>query len=127
MDRSTYCPPGEQSMRPEPCALVLFGATGDLTRRKLIPALYSLYLQNLLPDKFALIAFARRPKTDEEFRNDLCDAVKEFAKDLSADGDSWDMFVRNVFYHRSQLDDDAGYAGFKERLSELDRDPGLKG
>src|SRR5712692_9391890 len=64
--------------RPAPCTLVLFGATGDLTRRKLIPALYSLACQNLLPERFAIVAFARRPKTDEEFREDLRYAIREF-------------------------------------------------
>src|SRR5215471_19203019 len=65
-----------------PCAFVLFGATGDLTRRKIVPALFSLQQQGLLPEPFVVVAFARRDKTDESFRAELRDAVKEFAPQL---------------------------------------------
>ena len=122
-----YCPPTESALKAEPCAIVLFGATGDLTRRKLIPALYSLWLQKLLPEKYALVAFARRPKTDDEFRADLRDSVDEFAKHLPTDGDEWRRFTQSIFYHHSTLDDTAGYALLKERLDGLDRDLGLNG
>src|SRR5262245_30698100 len=101
--------------RPDPCALVLFGATGDLTRRKLIPALYSLAVQDLLPERFAIVAFARRPKDDAAFREDLRQAVKEFAPSLPAEGETWERFAGSVFYHRANLDDPEGYRMLKER------------
>src|ERR1051326_7794139 len=60
---------GMQTERtPDPCTMVIFGATGDLTRRKLLPALYNLALEHLLPAGFSVIAFARRPYSDEQFR-----------------------------------------------------------
>jgi glucose-6-phosphate 1-dehydrogenase len=104
-----------------PCAFVLFGATGDLTRRKIIPALFDLSLQNLLPDPFVVVAFARRDKTDESFREDLKAAMKEFAPKLPTDGDEWEQFAAKVFYLRSNLDDADGYKRLSERLDEIDK------
>src|SRR5207249_9450375 len=97
-------PCDEPIQRPDPCAMVLFGATGDLTRRKLIPALYSLHVQNLLPDHFTIVAFARREKDDATFREDLRNAVREFAPNLPGEGDSWNRFAEGVIYHRSTFD-----------------------
>jgi len=121
------CDEIQQVNRPEPCALVLFGATGDLTRRKLIPALYSLAVQNLLPEKFAIVAFARRPKNDDEFRADVREAIRAFAPNLNAEGEAWKRFAASVYYHRSNLDDPAGYESLRERLDQLDADLGLGG
>lgn len=121
------CPGVETNGRPAPCALVLFGATGDLTRRKLIPALFSLATQNLLPQSFCIVAFARRDKDDFTFREDLRKAVQTFAPDLPATGETWDRFARNIFYHRSTLDNLEGYRAVKARLADLDREYGLGG
>ncbi len=112
---------------PDPCTLVLFGATGDLTRRKLIPALYSLAVQELLPERFAIVAFARRDRDDASFREDLREAVRVFAPSLPADGETWERFARRVFYHRSTLDDPQGYRNLHTRLEALDREHGLNG
>src|SRR5437660_1309033 len=104
-------------LRPrDACALVLFGATGDLSHRKLLPALYRLHTQGLLPERCALVAFARRDKTDADFRNDVRDALREFAKDLPTEGQAWDSFAESVFYVQSQLDDREGYLRLKKRL-----------
>ena len=113
--------------RPGPCALVLFGATGDLTRRKLIPALYRLFLQSLLPEKFAIIAFARKPKDDTSFREDVRNAIVEYAPQISINENDWDRFSSSVFYHRSNLDDQTGYKSLDNRMNELDRSCGLGG
>src|SRR5258708_706399 len=114
------CGPDERVRRPGPGAIVLFGATGDLTRRKLIPALYSLFLQNLLPDKVAIVAFARRDKDNTVFREDLRQAVSKFAPAMPSSGSQWDAFANIIHYHRSDLDDIAGYNSLRERLTELD-------
>jgi len=66
---------------PDPCALVIFGASGDLTRRKLFPALYSLALRRLLPDKFAVVGVARSEESDDEFRERMKQAIKDHARD----------------------------------------------
>lgn len=121
-------PCGEQApTRPDPCALVLFGATGDLTRRKLMPALYSLALQNLLPERFAIVAFARREKDDLAFRADVQSALREFAPGLPAEGAAWQAFAEKLFYCRSMLDDAAGYAALSRGLDDLDRKMELGG
>ncbi|TAN60322.1 MAG: glucose-6-phosphate dehydrogenase, partial [Magnetospirillum sp.] len=65
---------------PEGCALVIFGASGDLTRRKLLPALYALAHDGLLPDRFAVIGFARREKDHEAFRAEMRGAVEQFSR-----------------------------------------------
>ncbi len=121
------CEVTPQTNQPDPCALVLFGATGDLTRRKLIPALYSLACQNLLPEKFAIVAFARRPKDDAAFREDIRASITQFAPKLKAEGPAWERFSASIFYHRANLDDPAGYTGLRERLESLDRERGLGG
>src|ERR671925_1414739 len=66
---------------PDPCALVIFGASGDLTKRKLFPALYSLALRNLLPEEFAVVGVARTETSDEDFRERMKSAVQEFGRD----------------------------------------------
>lgn len=130
LDEKKIDPCEEQDTRREmlpPCAFVLFGATGDLTRRKIVPALFDLQLQGLLPEKFVIVAFARRDKTDESFREDLQAAIKEFAPKLPAEGDEWNKFAASVFYHRSNLDDVGGYNRLSDRLKELDNSHGVAG
>src|SRR5882757_8203686 len=82
------------------CSFVLFGATGDLTRRKIMPGLFSLSSQGLLPAKFVIVAFARRDKDDAVYREELRQHMKEFAPKLPSDGPEWDRFARNVYYVR---------------------------
>lgn len=112
---------------PPSCALVLFGATGDLTRRKLVPALYSLATQNLLPERFAIVAFARRPKDDQSFREDIREAVRKFAPSLPTEGEVWERFAGRVFYHRANLDDPEGYTTLRDRLQGVEREHELGG
>ncbi len=118
-------PPADHA--PPPCAFVLFGATGDLTHRKIIPALFSLAQQNLLPKGFVIIAFARRDKTDDDFRNDLKAAVKEFAPKLPADGDEWSHFAESIFYVKSAFDDLDGYKRLADKIKALDGERDLGG
>src|ERR1700745_1338329 len=80
---------------PEPCTVVIFGATGDLTHRKLIPALYNIAADGELPPGLAIVGFARRPKSDEEFRNDVGEATKKYSRQTVRD-DLWDGFVKSV-------------------------------
>ena len=105
-----------------PCVFVLFGATGDLTRRKLAPALYALHRENLLPDDFAILAYARRDKNDDSFREDLKAAIKEFAPKMPTHGKAWDDFLGRVFYQKGEFDKAEGFAGLKARLDEMDKE-----
>ncbi|MBC8103499.1 MAG: glucose-6-phosphate dehydrogenase, partial [Cytophagales bacterium] len=108
----------------DPCVLVLFGATGDLTRRKLAPALFALQSEGLTPQDFRILAYARRDKDDESFRADLKAAVKEFAPQMPTTGESWDSFASIVRYQRGEFDKPEGYEGLKERLDAIDEERG---
>jgi glucose-6-phosphate 1-dehydrogenase len=111
----------------DPFALVLFGATGDLTRRKLLPAFYSLAVQGLIREPFAVVAFARREGNDDTFREAARSAIKEFAPHLPTSGETWDRFASSLYYHRSPINDPAGYRALGQRLEKLDRELGLGG
>jgi glucose-6-phosphate 1-dehydrogenase len=112
---------------PDPCVLTIFGATGDLTSRKLVPAIYSLGKEGLLPSQFACVGFARRDKNDEIFRKELHDGIDKHSRFGSIDESFWSDFQNKIFYHQSQFDDDKGYEALKKRLEELDQSQGTKG
>lgn len=107
-----------------PCVFVLFGATGDLTRRKLAPALYALHRDNLLPENFAILAYARRDKDDNAFREDIKAAINEFAPKMPTSGPEWDSFVSRLFYQKGEFDKTEGFKGLKARLDTLDKECG---
>ncbi len=111
----------------EPCIVVFFGATGDLTSRRLVPALYNLLKEGQLPSQFACVGFARRPKTDEQFRTEMCEAVKKFSRTQPIDESIWNHFQDHLYYHMSEFHDDEGYYKLKARLQDLDHRLGTKG
>ncbi|HEV2756566.1 MAG TPA: glucose-6-phosphate dehydrogenase [Actinomycetota bacterium] len=86
-----------EAPRPEPHVIVVFGANGDLARRKLLPALFHLYQEGLLPDRFAIVGTSRSPLTDAEFRDFAYGAVDEFCK-CAAHGDEWARFAGRLTY-----------------------------
>src|SRR5436853_4483746 len=93
---------------PQPCAIIIFGATGDLTHRKLIPALYNLAADGDLPPAVAVVAVARREKKDDEFRAELEEAVRKFSRQSVRD-DIWKTFAQSISYHRTEFHDPKGY------------------
>jgi glucose-6-phosphate 1-dehydrogenase len=103
-----------------PCILVIFGAAGDLTKRKLIPALYNLRKNNLLPDQFAVIGLARAEMNSEEFRQRLREDMDEFATE-PIDAANWDWLSARLSYLSGDFDDDATYAELKRALAKLDQ------
>lgn len=104
---------------------VIFGASGDLTKRKLVPSLYSLFVQNLLPKKFALLGVSRTPFSDEEFRKDMKSALKEF-KEID-DTSKIDSFLSKIHYNTIQYDDKSTYQSLKQRLDKLREKEGING
>src|ERR1700742_1209344 len=92
-----------------PTIAVIFGATGDLTHRKIVPAFYHLAKNGLLPDDFAIVGFARRPKSDEEFRKGLSEALHEFSHTKPIDEEIWNKLVSHIYYFQGELDDAASY------------------
>ena len=107
-------------------ALVFFGATGDLTHRKLVPALYNLAADGDLPPGLSLVGFARRDKTDEIFRTELEDAARKYSRQTIND-DLWNNFASAIYYHRSEFGEVEGYHRLRERLEQLDKDRGTRG
>jgi glucose-6-phosphate 1-dehydrogenase len=111
---------------PQPCSIVIFGATGDLTHRKLVPALYNLAADGDLPPGLAVVGFARRDKTDEVFRQELSEAAHKYSRQ-KINEDLWKNFANSIFYHRSEFGDPEGYGRLKERLEQIDRERGTRG
>ncbi len=111
----------------EPCALVIFGATGDLTARKLLPAIYNLSKDGLLPPSSVVIGFARRPKTDAEFREEMLRGINAFSRSRPVDPGVWEKLAPRLFYHQSSFDQADGYQSLATRLLELDKTHGLGG
>ena len=103
-----------------PCTVVLLGATGDLTRRKLVPALYNLARQGFLPPRFTMLGAARRPLTDEQFREDLRAAVNEHSRHKPVLPEVWRDFAGGLFYQQLRFDQAGDYAGLRDRLLRLE-------
>jgi glucose-6-phosphate 1-dehydrogenase len=101
-----------------PCVMVIFGASGDLTRRKLIPALYRLESAGLLPEPFKIVGFARSVMADESFRSELRQAVTTFSKNRFDEG-VWQRFESRLFYVSGQYDKPEDFISLKTRLTTL--------
>ena len=106
--------------KPHACVLVIFGASGDLTKRKLIPALYNLALEKRLPERFAVVGYARSEMTDESFRDKMREAVKEFSRTGLKD-DVWQQFANTLYYVRGGYEENDGYQSLKEFVDGFDR------
>src|SRR2546421_10575865 len=87
----------------EPCTMVIFGASGDLTARKLIPAFYHLYREKQLPSPFRIIGFARREKTDDASRQELRAALEQFSRTRPIDEAGWAEFAPNLSYCQGDI------------------------
>jgi glucose-6-phosphate 1-dehydrogenase len=109
-----------------PSALVIFGVTGDLSRKKLMPAVYDLANRGLLPPGFGLVGFARREWETQDFETVVHDAVKEYAR-TPFDEDVWAQLARGIRFVSGEFDDASAFARLKSTLEELDRDRGTMG
>lgn len=109
--------------RAEPCTVVIFGASGDLTYRKLIPALYNLAETGDLPTQFKVVGFARREKSDEVFRQELEEANKKHSRQGHKD-ELWASFGQSIHYHRSEFTEADGYTSLKALLDKFDAERG---
>ena len=111
---------------PAPCAVVIFGASGDLTQRKLIPALYALAAEGALPPGVSIVGAARTPMSDEQFRAAMRAAVEQHSRVPLRD-DVWEGFAAGLFYAHFDLERDDGLDVLKSRLDESDRTRGTAG
>jgi len=111
---------------PQACTVVIFGATGDLTMRKLIPALYNIAADGELPPAVTVVGFARRPKTDEQFRKEQEEATRKFSRQTVRD-EIWNGFAQAIYYYQSEFHDASGYKSLVERLDKIDQERGTGG
>ena len=109
-----------------PSALVIFGVTGDLSRKKLMPAVYDLANRGLLPPGFGLVGFARREWDDEDFEREVHDAVQKYARTPFIE-DVWNQLKVGIRFVQGEFDDDAAFDELKATLEQLDRDRGTMG
>jgi glucose-6-phosphate 1-dehydrogenase len=105
--------------RPDPCLLVIFGASGDLTAKKLMPALYSLAVRGLLPERFGIVGAARSPETDDEFRDRMKEAVQQHARD-PFDPEVWERLASGMRYTTLDFADEKGEDELRDTLNDLD-------
>jgi glucose-6-phosphate 1-dehydrogenase len=110
---------------PEPACLVIFGASGDLTARKLMPALYNLALQHLLPVSFAVIGSARRQMSTEQFRREMHEAVAEYSRSRPINEEVWATFARSLDYVATP--DEGSYGHLRDVIARTDTEIGANG
>src|SRR6201996_3682732 len=123
VDQATETKKGERG--PDPCIVVIFGASGDLTKRKLLPALFHLEQQGLLPKEFAVVGVARRD-ISATFAADMQDGILK-GGGVDAGDSSLKPFMEKVKYFATNFDDDAGFEKLKAFLADLDKELGTKG
>lgn len=111
----------------QPCVVVIFGASGDLTKRKLVPGLYSLVQQKLLPVEFAIVGVSRPVMSDDEFRAAMREAVEKYGEAKSVDDAVWESFASGLFYLPGEFDDAEVFKRLRETLERLDAERGTSG
>ncbi|HEY9509667.1 MAG TPA: glucose-6-phosphate dehydrogenase [Verrucomicrobiae bacterium] len=103
----------------EPCSIVIFGASGDLTARKLIPALYHLFKEKQMPSSFRVVGVARREKTDESWRQELREALDQFSRTKPVDEKVWSEFAKNISYCQGDMTDAEAYKKLEALLTSF--------
>jgi glucose-6-phosphate 1-dehydrogenase len=111
---------------PAPCLIVIFGATGDLTHRKILPAIYNLRRAGLLPTETSVLGFARRPLSDEEFRRDMKASVEKFSR-VPVEPALWSDFEAGLYYQQGDFADRDSFSDLAERVEQLDAARGTGG
>ena len=104
--------------------MVIFGATGDLTRRKLVPALFNLWCKGRLPENLQIVGFARSDHSEDHFRELMWDSVREIS-DLAVHADDWEKFVRSLHYVRGSLSEPEHVTRLRQRIEELEGAPSV--
>jgi glucose-6-phosphate 1-dehydrogenase len=122
-DEAMICRLSESRKPAEPCSIVIFGASGDLTARKLVPALYHLFKDRQMPPAFRVIGFARREKTDDSWRQELRTALNQYSRTQPVDDAVWREFARNLCYCQGDLTDLAAYRRLEQLLTSFGESP----
>ena len=106
-------------VQSQPTIFFIFGGTGDLTSRKLVPALYNLFIDGWMPDKFAIIGMGRTEQSDDQFRNLLLEDINKFSRSGKADPKKWQVFAASVFFQVSEIGEDKTYQEQAARIKRL--------
>lgn len=109
-----------------PCIVVIFGASGDLTHRKLVPALYNLAVDGLLPTHFSTIGVARRDIPEQEFRNGLLDEVQKFSRRKEINDTIWNELSNHTYYVQCPFDDSESYQKLKNKIESIEKESNIK-
>ena len=112
---------------PDPCIVVLFGGTGDLAHRKVLPALYHLWRTNLLPHEFVVLVVGRRPYDDDAYRQDIRTSLEQHSRLLPIDNDAWRSLAERIRYQHLDFADPSGFDELAKRLESLDEERGTRG
>ena len=112
---------------PEPCIMIIFGATGNLTHRKLLPALYNLALEHPLPAGFSVVAFARRPYSTDEYRQQALESINQYSRQKPVNPQVWENFAAGIHYLQADFNDPKGYEKLNNQLNLLDQERGTGG
>src|ERR1700722_5472653 len=112
--------------KADPCVMVIFGASGDLTKRKLIPALLNLATAKLLPEQFAIIGYASNDLTTETFRAQLTEDIKKFAR-CPVTPEMWNWFLNRIYYVRGDFQNPEGYKTLKEQIAVVEKTHNVSG
>lgn len=113
----------DDTLTPDPSMIVIFGITGDLAARKLLPALYNLAHENMLPEPFTIVGIGRRDWSDEKFRDEMLNNIKEHSR-TDLNDTIWKQFAASLYYIRAEDEDD--YPAMRERLDQLDEECGTR-
>ncbi len=111
----------------QPAVMVIFGATGDLTARKLMPALFGLHQGQYMPPELVIVGVGRRAKTDDQFRADVQQALAKFRPDATAQPDVVQRFLNRIFYHCGDFSKPQGLAELRTHVEALEKEHDLPG
>jgi glucose-6-phosphate 1-dehydrogenase len=118
-------PEAHAAVAAEPATFVIFGGAGDLARRKLLPALYNLHVDGLLPPRTAIVGVGRPPMTDDAYRALAVEGVRQFSR--RPPGDDWQAFAESLFFVGAAIEDAGAFAGLGSRLDIIEHERGLEG
>ena len=110
-----------QKIKLAPQSLCIFGATGDLTWRKLIPAIYNLYLDKWIPEKFAMIGVGRSDQNDNQFREHLHEGVDKFSRRGKSKKKEWDDFAPYIEYHKGEFTESSTYSSIEKQIKQIEK------
>lgn len=109
-------------VKTQPVIFLIFGGTGDLNKRKITPALYNLFLNNWLPEKFVILGAGRSELTDADYREKLLAGINQYSRNGKAKKDKWDEFAAHIFYHGADLNDSKSYKTFGDTIKQYEAD-----